>query len=302
MEFRGIGQAPDSPVTGTAAWLSSVCTIMSKDAAFGPILNDPYAIHFARGISAQAPALLAAYDDEAYRSAFIAERERVLPGTLTVVCYRKPEMERLTREALAATGADQLVVMGVGCDTLALRLARDGVTPKVFEIDRPPVIDYRNEVFEDVPLDLGHVHGVGVDFDHQTFGEMLLAAGYDPSARTVFFAEGLLGYVQPEAVDEIFRFIKQQSAPGSRFVFSFTENRRADSAKRTATSAVLDRQGESPVFDLPPAEARTFVESRGLKLLELLTAHDLRAKYRERVNGPVRIRVLDFMHLAVAET
>jgi len=299
MEFRGIGQAPDNPVTGTAAWLSSVCAIMSKDPAFGPMLNDPYAAHFASRISPQAPALLAAYDDETYRSAFIEERERVLPGTLTVVCYRKPEMERLTREALAATGAAQLVVMGVGCDTLALRLARDGITPKVFEIDRPPVIDYRNQVFESVPLDLAHVRGVGVDFDHQTFGEMLLAAGYDPGARTVFFAEGLLGYVQPEAVDEIFRFVRDGSAPGSRFVFSFTENRRPESANRTPTAADLDIQGEPPVFDLPPAEARTYVESRGLKLLELLTARDLKAKYRDRLAG--RIRVLNFMHLAVAE-
>jgi methyltransferase (TIGR00027 family) len=300
MEFRGIGQSPESPVTGTAAWLSSVCAILSKDATFGPVLRDPYAIHFAQGISDQAPALLAAYDDEATRSTFINERERTLPGSLTVVCYRKPEMERLTREALAATGARQLVVMGAGCDTLALRLARDGLTPKVFEIDRPAVVDYRARVFQGVPLDLAHVREVGVDFDHQTFGEVLIDAGYDPTARAVFFAEGLLGYVQPEAVDEIFRFIKQRSAPGSRFVFSFTENRRAGSINRTATSEALDRQGESPVFDLPPAEAPAFVEAHGFKLLELLTAKDLTADYRTRHDG--RIRILPFMHLAVAET
>jgi methyltransferase (TIGR00027 family) len=300
MEFRGIGQAADSPVTGTAAWLSSVCTIMSKDPTFGPMLNDPYAVHFASRISPQAPALLAAYDDETYRSAFIEERERILPGTLTVVCYRKPEMERLTREALAATGASQLVVMGAGCDTLALRLARDGVTPKIFEIDRPPVIEYRNQVFASLPLDVSHIHGVGVDFDHQTFGERLLATGYDPAARTVFFAEGLLGYVQPEAVDEIFRFIRECSPPGSRFVFSFTENRRPGSTNRAPSAADLDRQGEPPVFDLPAAEAGAFVEARGLKLLDLLTARDLKAKYRERVDG--RIRVLNFLHLAIAET
>ena len=149
MSYRGIGQSPESPVTGTAAWLSSICAIMSKDATYGPILNDPYAVHFAGAISDQAASELAKYDDPAARKAFIDERESEQPGALTIVCYRKPEMERLAREALAATGARQLVVMGVGCDTLPLRLARDGVTPTVYEIDRPPVIDFRARVFRE---------------------------------------------------------------------------------------------------------------------------------------------------------
>ena len=300
MSYRGIGQSPESPVTGTAAWLSSICAIMSKDATYGPILNDPYAVHFAGAISDQATSELAKYDDPAARKAFIDERESEQPGALTIVCYRKPEMERLAREALAATGARQLVVMGVGCDTLPLRLARDGVTPTVYEIDRPPVIDFRARVFREVPLDLGHVHGVGVDFDHQTFGEMLIKAGYDPNQRAVFFAEGLLGYVQPEAVDEIFAFIKQSSAPGSRFVFSFTENRRADAAKRVQSSDILDRQGEPPVFDLPVEKAKAFIEARGFRVVELLTAAELKASYLAKHPGV--ISVLPFMHLAVAET
>src|SRR6202012_2565425 len=103
--------------------------------------------------------------------------------------------------ALAATGADQLVVMGVGCDTLPLRLARAGVRPIVFEIDKPGVIDFRRGVMRGLPADVvGHIRGVGVDFEHKTFGQALLENGYDPAARTVFFAEGLLGYLQAEAV------------------------------------------------------------------------------------------------------
>ncbi len=300
MAYRGIGQSPESPVTGTAAWLSSICAILSKDPWYGPIINDPFAIHFAAGISDQAPALLAEYDDPAKRQAIIDEREAEHAGSFTVVCYRKPEMQRQVREALAATGARQLVVMGAGCDTLALRLAAEGIRPRIFEIDRPSVTDYRAKVFKSVPVATDHITEVGVDFDHQVFGQLLIEAGYDPTQKAVFFAEGLLGYVSAEGVDDIFRFIKEKSAPGSRFVFSFTESRRADAAKRVKSSDTLDKQGEPPVFDLPSTEAKAFVEARGYRMCELLTAADLKEIYKSRHDG--RIFILPFLNLAVAET
>ncbi len=300
MAFRGIGQSPDSPVTGTAAWLSSICAILSKDPWYGPIINDPFAIHFAGAISPEAPALLAEFDDPAKRKAIIDEREAEHAGSFTVVCYRKPEMQRQVREALAATGARQLVIMGAGCDSLALRLAAEGLTPRIYEIDRPSVTEFRARVIKAVPLDTSHITEVGVDFDHQVFGQLLLEAGYDPTQKAVFFAEGLLGYVSAEGVDDIFRFIKEQAAPGSRFVFSFTENRRADAVKRVKSSDMLDKQGEPPVFDLPATEARAFVEARGYRMCELLTAADLKEMYRTRHDG--RIFILPFLNLAVAET
>lgn len=300
MAYRGIGQTAESPVTGTAAWLSSICAILSKDPWYGPIINDPFAIHFAGAISPEAPALLAEFDDPARRKAIIDERETEHAGSFTVVCYRKPEMQRQVREALAATGARQLVVMGVGCDTLSLRLAAEGLTPRIFEIDRPAVTEFRARVFTTVPLDTSHITEVGVDFDHQVFGQLLIEAGYDPTQKAVFFAEGLLGYVSAEGVDDIFRFIKEKSAPGSRFVFSFTERRRPDAARRVISSDALDRQGEPPVFDLPSTEATAFVEARGFRMCELLTPADLKQLYKTRHDG--RIFILPFLSLAVAET
>jgi len=288
-------------VTGTAAWLASVCAVMSKDPFYGPILNDRFAMRFASAISGEAPRLLAEYDDDARREQFIHHHEFETPRSVTIVCYRKPIMEQQAREALEATGADQLVVMGAGCDSLSLRLAATGHRPAVYEIDRPAVIDYRARVIGGVTdVDHSHIHGVGVDFDHQTFGEVLIEKGYDPTKRAVFFAEGLLGYVQPEAVDEIFRFIKEQSAPGSRFVFSFTENRRKDAANRAPGTETLDAQGEEPVFDLPPSEVEAFVQARGFRMIELLTSSELKARYKTLHDG--RIRITPFMHLAVAET
>lgn len=298
--YRGLTQASDSPVTGTAAWLASACAILSKDCYFAPILNDTDALQFALAISPDAPRALAQFDDPQRCAAYIAEREAAAPGSLTVVAYRKPEMQRLLCTALGEIDADQVVILGTGCDTLALRLARLGIAPRIFEIDRPAVIDFRETVKVRIPLDLGHVRGIGVDFEHEDFGERLLANGYDPAARTVLFAEGLLGYLAPDAIDAIFHFIKKSAAGGSRFVFSFTENRTPAAVDRVPGSAALEMQGEAPSFDLPPAEASAFVEARGMQLITLLTAGDLKRIHDARHQG--RVHVLPFLHLAVATT
>jgi len=304
MILKGIGQAADSPVTGTAAWLASACAVLGKEPPFARLLNDPYAIRFAEAISPEAPGLLRAYDDAETRRAFIDRCERELPGCLTMTCYRKPELERLARDALAAAGASQLVALGVGCDTLSLRLSRAGLRPRTFEVDRPEVVAFRSRVMErlapDLGADIGHIREIGVDFDRQSFKERLVAAGYDPAAPTVVFAEGLLGYLQPHAVDEIFRFVAQDCGQPSRFVFSFTEGRRAGLAVRAPNSAALDAQGEPPVFDLTAAEAPAFIESRGLQVKTLITAAELAEAYRSRCDG--RIRVLPYLHIAVAGT
>lgn len=300
MAIQGIGQTEESAVTGTAAWLASACAILTKEPAYQALLNDPFAIHFANHISVEAPALLAQYDDFETRRSFIAKTEVGHPGLMTVVAYRKPIMERLARAALADIGADQMVVMGAGCDSLSLRLANDGIRPRIFEVDRPEVISFRRSVFADIALDLGHVNEIGVDFDHQDFGDVLIDQGYDTRARTIFFAEGLMGYLEPEAASAIFHFVREKSAPDSRFVFSFTERRRADAKKRVTHQEELDQQGEAPKFDLAPADLEGFVRDHGLVLEHLMTSADIKRDFVPTVDA--LINVIPYMHIAVVSS
>ncbi len=299
MSYRGIGQTSESAVTGTAAWLASLCAIFSKDPDYAAILDDPFAIPFAEAISPEAPAALARFDDFKTRREFIIGKEGKHPGHTTVVLYRKPLMQKLAVEALSETGARQLVVLGAGCDTLSLRLARRGIRPAVFEIDRPPVIQFRQSAMASLAVDTAHIHGVSVDFDRQRFEDVLVDSGFAGGEPSVFFAEGLLGYLLPESVDAIFRFIREQAGPASQFVFSFTERRRADAKDRVGFQDVLDRQGEPPQFDLPPDEVEGFLSARGFALTRLMTARDIKRDVVPRYKVPIGI--IPYMHLAVAK-
>jgi methyltransferase (TIGR00027 family) len=115
----------------------------------------------------------------------------------------------------AADGIRQIVVLASGLDSRAYRLDWPAGTT-VYEIDQPKVLDYKSATLADngvtpaaerreVPIDL-----------RQDWPAALREAGFDPSARTAWLAEGLLMYLPAEAQDKLFLQIGELSAPGSR--------------------------------------------------------------------------------------
>jgi len=298
VQIRGLGQPDDSPVTRSAAWLATASALLSEDPALSPYFHDPYARSFAEAVSAEAPARLARLSDPDARRAFLGAYESERSGCVGIVAYRKPWFERQVREALQG-GARQLVILGAGCDTLALRLAAAGLTPEVYELDVPGVTAFRERVCAQAPVDLSHVHRLGLDFEVDDFRAALVAAGFrhEPS---VFVTEGVLEYIAPADVDVIFDFVRQGAGPGSAMVFSFTEPTEGRRYKAPADAQTLP--GEQRKFELDPEEAQGFVEARGFELRRLWTAKEIRDGLMADVNAHVApaLGVVPFMHFAVA--
>lgn len=121
------------------------------------------------------------------------------------------------REA-ADAGVRQAVLLGSGLDTRAFRL--DWPTGfRIFELDQAGVLDFKTAVLaaRGAEAGCGHVP-VGADLREQ-WPELLLGAGFDPSAATAWLAEGLLAYLPAQAESELFERIDALCAPGSRVAF-----------------------------------------------------------------------------------
>ncbi len=114
-----------------------------------------------------------------------------------------------------ADGIRQVVILASGLDSRAYRLDWPAGTV-VYEIDQPQVLDYKSQTLADngvtptadrreVPIDL-----------RQDWPAALRDAGFDPSARTAWLAEGLLMYLPAEAQDRLFTQIGELSPAGSR--------------------------------------------------------------------------------------
>jgi methyltransferase (TIGR00027 family) len=114
-----------------------------------------------------------------------------------------------------AGGIRQVVILASGLDSRAYRLDWPAGTT-VYEIDQPKVLAYKSTTLADngvtpaanrreVPIDL-----------RQDWPAALRAAGFDPTVRTAWLAEGLLMYLPAEAQDKLFTQIGELSAAGSR--------------------------------------------------------------------------------------
>lgn len=123
---------------------------------------------------------------------------------------------------LSATrdGVRQAVILASGLDSRAYRLDWPAGTV-VYEVDLPEVIDFKTATLRDLGAQpTAERRTVAIDL-RDDWPSALRAAGFDPQAPTVWSAEGLLIYLQPDAQDTLFDTLTSLSAPGSRVACEF---------------------------------------------------------------------------------
>lgn len=117
--------------------------------------------------------------------------------------------------AAAEAGVRQAVILAAGLDARSYRLPWPAGTT-VFELDQSQVIDFKSRTLADLGASpTADLRSIGVDL-RDDWPTALRDAGFDVAAPTAWIAEGLLGYLPPEAQDRLFDAITTLSAPGSR--------------------------------------------------------------------------------------
>jgi methyltransferase (TIGR00027 family) len=114
-----------------------------------------------------------------------------------------------------AAGIRQIVILASGLDSRAYRLDWPAGTT-VYEIDQPQVLDYKSSTLvENGVTPTADRREVAIDL-RQDWPAALRAAGFDPTQRTAWLAEGLLMYLPAEAQDRLFTLVGELSPAGSR--------------------------------------------------------------------------------------
>jgi methyltransferase (TIGR00027 family) len=108
------------------------------------------------------------------------------------------------------------VILASGLDSRAYRLSWPAGTV-VYEIDQPDVIEFKTRTLAALGAEpRADRRTVAIDLRYD-WPSALIEAGFDPKQPTAWSAEGLLGYLPPEAQDRLLDTITELSAPGSRF-------------------------------------------------------------------------------------
>lgn len=114
-------------------------------------------------------------------------------------------------------GIRQVVILAAGLDARGYRLDwAPGTT--VFEIDQAEVIEFKIATIEALGAKpTAEIRAVPVDLRHD-WPSALKAAGFDTEQPAAWAAEGLLGFLPPEAQDRLLDNITALSADGSQLV------------------------------------------------------------------------------------
>jgi methyltransferase, putative, TIGR00027 family len=205
-----------------------------------------------------------------------------VPGIFLHYILRKRFLEEIARREIER-GCRQVVVIGAGFDTLALRLSSDYPMVNFLEIDHPATQRVKVRSRDCPPrhnlffraLDLTRI-------DEQS--NLLPAITRTQEQRTLFIAEGLLMYLAPQEIDRLLSAIRLQSARGS--LLACTLMMKTDEMNRIAfqnSSSLVDfwlrLRGEQFRSGLERRRAADFFSQRGFALDETADHDTLRGLY-----------------------
>ena len=173
-----------------------------------PLIDDPYAEPLVRAVGVDFFTRMAAGDIGTDQAAMGISRM-----TANMAARTRYFDEFFTRAADA--GLRQAVILAAGLDARAFRLAwpPDMVA---YEIDQPEVVAFKSDTMAELGVTATCVRRtVAMDLRND-WATALRGAGFDPNKPTAWSAEGLLGYLPPDAQDRLLDTITGLSAPGSR--------------------------------------------------------------------------------------
>lgn len=170
----------------------------------------------------------------------------------------------------------QFVLLGAGFDTRAFGLP-EGARVRSFEVDAPKTQAVKRETLEKAGIDSTGVTFVAADFETEDWLAKLVLAGFDPGKPALFLWEGVIMYLDKEAVQATLRKIAR-TAKGSVVAFDYFTTEVLESRDlywRYARAATAGA-GEPLKFGVdstPPSRERLaeLLQSCGLSLVEQQT-------------------------------
>jgi methyltransferase (TIGR00027 family) len=217
-------------------------------------------------------------------AAEVAEQEAADPNRRPMRLFVAAR-SRFTDDCLAeavARGVRQIVILGAGLDTFALRNPHAALGVQVFEVDHPATQIWKRDRLArsglDVPASLTFVP---VDFERESLAQALAAAGF-AAGRTAFFVWlGVVPYLTRDAILATLRYIA--GVPEAEVIFDYSEPLENYPPKRRArveaAAARVASIGEPWLTHFDPPELARLLHAIGFARLEDMGPEDLAVRY-----------------------
>ncbi|QLL08128.1 class I SAM-dependent methyltransferase [Mycobacterium vicinigordonae] len=215
-----------------------------------PLIRDPYARLLVDNADVGAWAAMLDPGMVAKMKATSAQTAAIIDHLSNYQVVRTHFFDRCTIDAMA-DGIRQVVILAAGLDSRAYRLDWPAGAV-VYEVDQPGVLAYKSSTLAANGVSpLANRREVAADLRHD-WPTALRDKGFDPTAATIWLAEGLLAYLTADAQDQLLGHIDALSAPGSwigvETAAKHDRNRRED--MWGPSKAMFGQLGFEPTEDL----------------------------------------------------
>jgi methyltransferase (TIGR00027 family) len=239
----------------------------------GSILDDPFAMTILREDEKEVLRFANAHPLASIGRLLTASRSRIAEDALSRAVER---------------GVRQIVVLGAGLDTFALRNPHGARQIRIYEVDHPATQAWKLERLAEARIAPPPcLILVPVDFERDDVGEKLAAAGFQQNSPAFFTWLGVVPYLTQDAIGRSLDYMS--SIQDSEVVFDYIEPPEAFSEElrqlETERTEQLKKIGERSVSRFEPAGIRVMLRSHGFCDIEDINFQQIASKFGRAVQG-----------------
>jgi len=198
---------------------------------------------------------------------------------------------RIAEDALSRSverGVQQIVILGAGLDTFALRNPHGVRQIRIYEVDHPATQAWKLERLADAQIAVPPwLILVPVDFERDDVGEKLVAAGFQQNSPAFFTWLGVVPYLTQDAIDRTLDYMS--SIQNSEVVFDYVEPPEAFSEElrqlEKARAEQLEKIGERSDSRFEPAGIASILRSHGFCAIEDINFQEIVSRFGHAVQG-----------------
>jgi len=198
---------------------------------------------------------------------------------------------RIAEDALSRAveeGIRQIVILGAGLDTFALRNPHGVRQIRIYEVDHPATQAWKLEHLADAQIAVPPwLILVPVDFERDDVGEKLVAAGFQQNSPAFFTWLGVVPYLTQDAIDRTLDYMS--SIQNSEVVFDYVEPPEAFSEElrqlEKARAEQLEKIGERSDSRFEPAGIASILRSHGFCAIEDINFQEIVSRFGHAVQG-----------------
>jgi methyltransferase (TIGR00027 family) len=204
-----------------------------------------------------------------------------IPGALSSGIARTKYIDDLL-DSTIKKGVKQIIILGAGFDTRALRLNYLETIP-VIEIDHPNTSNFKTRIYKNriqhLPKNISFFQ---IDFNKQSLEELAEQHNFDFTKPTTVIWEGVTNYLTEDAVKNTFSFISK-FAKNSHVIFTYVHKEILENPTSFLGGEKLlkdlNKLEEKWTFGFQPEELSNYLNQFDMSIMEDMGATEYREKY-----------------------